>query len=504
MNRKRICVALTTQRMDFWLSVAAVLHENFDIVIVASSQFKPIVEKKIPGVVAAFETEEIYLSPDPPSDPKGVVNQALDIEREYDITMTLLMSNTRDLGKGYVFNADRHPDMVSSWWSHEHKVAEIVARVRLWEQILDRHKPVLVLNEMNSLLVSCLAGKRGIRDLGLGFMKLGNRYFWTENCHYQNHAYYRRISELVASADIGERDFPAVEYQEVQATKYLDSKVDNGFLRAFKDAGLRVVRETKHRIRRGVLRSVGRPLPKVPGYRYLGWLPVELRRPFMSRYMLIHGRRPEQLEGYKLVYVPMHLEPEIALMAVSPEFNNTMELVTLLSKSLPADYMIVLKENINALGVRSRRYYDHLRRISNVVFADLRVSSWEWIKRSDFTVTISGTAAIEAVYFLKPVLSYGAHQVVNLLPSVRYASNYETTQRAVRELQQIAGDDSLLKASRAALHQAQVESSFEMDNSETLYDGGRVAEQLAHVAVASLYQQYGHELGVQPGKQANS
>jgi hypothetical protein len=31
----------------------------------------------------------------------------------------------------------------------------------------------MVLIEMNSLLISRVAGKRGIRDLGLGFMKLG-------------------------------------------------------------------------------------------------------------------------------------------------------------------------------------------------------------------------------------------------------------------------------------------------------------------------------------------
>jgi hypothetical protein len=181
-----------------------------------------------------------------------------------------------------------------------------------------------------------------------------------------------------------------------------------------------------------------------------------------------------------------------------------MELVALLSKSLPANYKIVLKENINALGVRSRHY---LRPSTQDQQRGVRRSAGEqleWIRRSEFTVTITGTAAIEAVYFLKPVLSYGAHQAVNLLPTVRFASNFETTQRCSTRIVRDRGQSGLLKASRAALHQAQIDSSFEMDNSESLYDGGRVAEQLAHVAVASLYQQYGRELGIQPGKQANS
>jgi hypothetical protein len=493
MNRKRICL-FPTQRLDFWLNVAALLHEEYDIVLVLNAQTKAIAEKRIPGKFEAIEVLDPYLTPDQGSETDGVVAEALEMESRYNVTMAKVMSTYRDLGKGYIFNADRHPDMTSSWWSHEHKLTEVTARFRFWEGLLDRHDPSLILCEINTLLISTVAKHRGIPSLGLGFMKLGDRYFWTENCHYQSRAYYERVRENVGRYLAEPRDFPVAEYQEVQATKYLDSKIDNGFRRALADAGRRVYRETRHRVKRLLMSALGRPLPKVPGYRYLGWLPVELRRPFMFRYMQAHGKTPDQLAGYKLVYVPMHLEPEVALMAVSPEFNNTMEMVSLLSKSLPADHLIVLKENIVALGIRSQRYYDHLRRISNVVFANLSVSSWEWIKRSEFTTTITGTAAIEAVYFLKPVLSFGRHQVVNLLPSVRYATDYESICAAVRELLALAGDEELLKVSRAALHQAQLDSSFEMANSGILYDGGKAGDALARLAVDSLFKEYGEVL----------
>ena len=39
------------------------------------------------------------------------------------------------------------------------------------------------------------------------------------------------------------------------------------------------------------------------------------------------------------------MEPEVSLLQVSPEFNNSYEVICWVSKSLPADTMLVVKEN---------------------------------------------------------------------------------------------------------------------------------------------------------------
>ena len=65
--------------------------------------------------------------------------------------------------------------------------------------------------------------------------------------------------------------------------------------------------------------------------------------------------------------MPLHLEPEIALLALSPEFNNSMEMIAWISKSLPADALVVVKEQPFSFGVRSRRYYHQLMQIGNVI-----------------------------------------------------------------------------------------------------------------------------------------
>ena len=48
----------------------------------------------------------------------------------------------------------------------------------------------------------------------------------------------------------------------------------------------------------------------------------------------------------KYIYFPLHLEPEIALLGASPEFNNSMELATWLAKSLPVDFNLVIKRMV--------------------------------------------------------------------------------------------------------------------------------------------------------------
>jgi hypothetical protein len=488
--RNTICLNISTQRMDFWLQMAARLSETADVILLAAPAFRPIAERRIPGKFKDFVTKDLYMAADPPGDPDAVLAEALAIERRYGVTMSLMISNLRDLGKGYIFNADCHPDMISSWWSHEHKLLEMVRRFRFWEEICDRFNPVLIIGESNSPPAGAVARVRGIREIGLGFIKYGDRHFWTENSYYQNTRYFDKVRTYVDYFLRNGSEEEEIEYPVFESARYLDAKIDNGYRRAVRDGLTRIYRETRHRVKRGVYAAIGRPLAKKPGYRYLGWLSSELRRPFSFGYMQKLGKRPEDLVKYKTVYLPMHLEPEIALMSVSPEFNNTMEMVSLLSKALPADYMIVLKENVVALGIRSLKYYDQLRRIGNVAFADMSVPSWDWIKSSEFTVTMTGTAAIEAVYFLRPVLSFGKHQVVNLLPSVRYANNFDSTSRAIAELGGVAKDLRVLRAARAALNRAQFESSFDLPGSAVLYDGGNANLDLVVQALESLKDDY--------------
>ena len=163
-------------------------------------------------------------------------------------------------------------------------------------------------------------------------------------------------------------------------------------------------------------------------------------------------------------------------------------MISWLSKAAPADVTLVVKENPVSFGVRSRWYYDQLRQISNVELADPNISSWDWIEAASLTATITGTAGTEAVIFRKPVLSFGEHQAINALPTVRFANNYRSTVLGLNELLEIDPKDSRFELSRRAFYAAQMETSFELTGFWNINESLESHDDIAAIALDHLDQ----------------
>ena len=163
-----------------------------------------------------------------------------------------------------------------------------------------------------------------------------------------------------------------------------------------------------------------------------------------------------------------------------------MEMIAWISKNAPADMIIVLKENPVSFGVRSKWYYNQLRQIGNVVWAKPEINSWEWLKVATVVATITGTAGTEAVMFKRPVLSFGKHQAINLLPTVRFANNFESVGSGLDDLLAIASDDSTFELSRRAFFQAQIDCSFELKGFSNTFKTTDPQNELALIGQAAL------------------
>ena len=161
-------------------------------------------------------------------------------------------------------------------------------------------------------------------------------------------------------------------------------------------------------------------------------------------------------------------------------------MIAWVSKSLPADGILVVKEQPIAFGIRSIHYYNNLRRMPNVVLADPQIPSWEWIRTADVVVTITGSAGFEAVYFDRPVLSFGQHQVINHLPSVRYAHDFASTRLQLNDLLNNSLSSAVLQHSKQALYRAMLDSSFELPGFEHTYETASAQPGLALLAVEQL------------------
>lgn len=117
-----------------------------------------------------------------------------------------------------------------------------------------------------------------------------------------------------------------------------------------------------------------------------------------------------QLKGSAYFYFPLHYQPECSSMPLAGEYHQQALICSLLSKFLPEDYTLVLKEHPRKSRAqwRDEEFYARLANLENVRWISTDVSSREILKGAAAAVTATGTIAWEAILLRKPVLLFGS------------------------------------------------------------------------------------------------
>lgn len=109
----------------------------------------------------------------------------------------------------------------------------------------------------------------------------------------------------------------------------------------------------------------------------------------------------------KVFYFPLQYEPEMSILAYSPYFKDQMEIIRLISQSLKYGDLLVLKENPKMLGKRDKSFYLNTLNLPNVRWLKSAENSRELIKVCYKTVSVTGTATIEAAVLGKNSMIFG-------------------------------------------------------------------------------------------------
>ena len=117
------------------------------------------------------------------------------------------------------------------------------------------------------------------------------------------------------------------------------------------------------------------------------------------------GRLPD--DGQKYLYFPLYNIPEYSSNFQSTMWLNIVSAVEALSKSIPGDWIIVLKEHPTGLehNYRQKDFYHQLSRIPNVEFAPILADSNQIITNAELVFVTVGTSGWEAILKGVPVLS---------------------------------------------------------------------------------------------------
>jgi hypothetical protein len=117
------------------------------------------------------------------------------------------------------------------------------------------------------------------------------------------------------------------------------------------------------------------------------------------------------------IYVPLHYAPEIADMYFGADYDHHEAFISYLSKHIPSDCQLYVKDHVSMWGRRPAYFYQNLSMLYNVKIIDPAVSTFDLIKAARATLTVTGTAGWEAYLIGRPVVVLG-DVFYNFLPGV--------------------------------------------------------------------------------------
>lgn len=133
----------------------------------------------------------------------------------------------------------------------------------------------------------------------------------------------------------------------------------------------------------------------------------ELLRRSSYREYLQNLNQITDIKDKKYLFFPLHLHPESSTLIWGRWLHDQLEILRMISRSLPSDVYLVVKEHKVAIGRHEKGFYNSISRLPNTILVNHDINPHELIRDSIGVATISGTAGLEALCHGKPVLMFG-------------------------------------------------------------------------------------------------
>lgn len=129
------------------------------------------------------------------------------------------------------------------------------------------------------------------------------------------------------------------------------------------------------------------------------WIPV-----LWNAIQVVRASRARKLFDFELgklptgkfIYFPLQYTPESSINMHAPFFVDQLRVIDLIRQSLPDGYFLVVKEHPTAIGVRKLRFMRTVLKRVGVRVVKFDSDSFELVQRASLTLSVTGTAALEA------------------------------------------------------------------------------------------------------------
>ncbi|MBI4346961.1 MAG: hypothetical protein HY553_08915 [Elusimicrobia bacterium] len=328
-------------------------------------------------------------------------------------------------------------------FSHQQMLRILTVALRTIERTFDNVRPDVTLGlgpvTFGEYLFYLVARARGVPTLFVYPTKVKNYVAWMSS-------FFGRPDHIVEAYEAYERR-PTRDRPVEEAEAYVRAAQE----REVRHEGM-VAIPGKVAVRRGPLGrrlvrfargqaaywlSESRHDNQIPGpaqvlYRATGAL---LRTRRLSAWLARHYVPTADLAGMAYAFYPLHAEPEVALSIQGKPYQNQIETIRNIARSLPVGWKLVTKEHPRCIGYHSRRYYEHLLRIPNVVMADPFVESRAVVDRAQLAVAVWSFVGFEAIVQRRPLILLGTPPF-GILPRsmVRHVTDLNTLAMEIRDL----------------------------------------------------------------------
>jgi hypothetical protein len=339
-----------------------------------------------------------------PPEENALVAEARGHEAWLGLTINELAIGDRHLGRGYALAGGGHP---RSRYSQETNLPKMLhgynAAIRYWRREVEEKKPTLVLN--GGKLQATVAHAAGVPYRCIAPSRYEGYHNWAHNELYEN----PEVAEVYAAmpAVVGETEIARPYHgHALPRERFLRQANWAGFAR---EMGLNIARRAYWHLR---------GFEKARGYYLRENLAYVARKWRDTRRLCAGLPRLADLSGQRFVFYPLQTEPEQSLQTLSPEYFFQLETIAAVARDLPAGVRLAVKETFWSFGRRPSGFYDQITDLKNVVLMDALELGLDVVRQAEATVTITGTAGFEAAVMGKPVITFGRHNLYNMLPHV--------------------------------------------------------------------------------------
>ncbi len=109
----------------------------------------------------------------------------------------------------------------------------------------------------------------------------------------------------------------------------------------------------------------------------------------------------------KFIYYPLQMTPESSINTPAPYYVDQFRAIDALRFIMPHDHILLVKEHPAAIVVRPLPFLRAIQNRAGVMMAAANMDSRALVRRAALTVSVTGSATLEAFLFGRPALTFG-------------------------------------------------------------------------------------------------